>query len=156
MRGPKPMPNSHVEFLLSTSDQHDLFGDFLAESHADEALARLNGADVWARASGRLTEYGPDDWAHLSAEQHSWEQRMVALHTSGAPADGDEAIALAEEQRRTVERWYFTCPPQLHREVIDALLEDPSYRARYEHLAHGTAEFLRTAVHANAERASDA
>jgi hypothetical protein len=157
MRGPKPLPSSQVEFLRSTrEEQHDLFGDFLAESHPDEALARWSGADVWAQASGRLTEYGPDEWASIASEQHAWEARLVRLHMSGAAPDGDAAVALAEEQRQAVERWYFTCPPQLHREIIEALLDDTGFHDRYESLAGGTAEFLRTAVHANADRSATA
>jgi len=151
---PKRLPSSHVEFLLSTRDQHDLFGDYLPESYADEALARWNGADVWAHASGRLTEYGVDEWTQIAGEQHDWEGRVVALLRAGGAADGADALALAEEHRRSVERWYFTCPPQLHREIFDALLDDGSFRRRYETLAEGTAEFLRTAVHANADRAT--
>jgi hypothetical protein len=153
MPGPKPLPSSHVEFLLSTREQHDLFGDFLPESHADEDTARWSHVDVWAQASGRMGEYGQDEWTDIAAEQHDWERRVVLLHASGEPASGDAAADLAEEQRQSIERWYFTCPPQLHREIIDALLADPGFRTRYDGLAAGTAEFIRTAVHANADRA---
>jgi hypothetical protein len=153
--GPKPLPSSHIEFLLSTREQHDLFGDFLPPSYADEALARWSGADVWASASGRLTEYGLEEWAEIAAEQHVWERRVAHLHTSGAPCDGDEAVAVAEQQRKWIEHWYFTCPPALHREIIDALLDDASFHTRYEGLAAGTAEFIRAAVHANAARATE-
>lgn len=146
------MPSSHIEFLLSTREQHDLFGDFLPGSYADEAVARWSGADVWAQASGRLTEYGLDEWTTIAAEQADWERRVVLEHTSGGRPDGDTAVALAEEQRQTIERWYFTCPARLHRDIIDALLEDASFWTRYEGLATGTADFLRAAVHANAER----
>ena len=44
--------------------------------------------------------------------------------------------------------------PRRRREIIDALLEDASFRTGYDELASGTAEFLRTAVHANADRAA--
>lgn len=154
MSGPKRLPISHIEFLLSTRVQQDLSGEFQPEAHADEAPARWAGTDVWAQASGRLTEYGPEEWAQIAAEQHEWERRVVHLHTSGGAADGDDALALAEEQRKSVERWYFTCPPELHREIIDALLDDASFRTRYDRLATGTAEFIRSAVHANADRAA--
>jgi len=148
------MPTSKIEFLLSTREQHDLFGDYLPESYADEATARWSHTEVWVHASGRTGEYGLDDWTDIAAEQHDWERRVVLLRATGEPADGDAAADLAEEQRRSIERWYFTCPPELHCEIIDALLADPSFRTRYEDLASGTAEFIRAAVQANADRAA--
>ena len=146
------MPTSKIEFLLSTRDQHDLFGDFLPDSSADDPTARWSHTNVWAQASGRMGEYGPDDWTDIAAEQHDWERRVVLLRASGEPADGPAAADLAEEQRRSIERWYFTCPPVLHRVTIDALLADPSFRTRYDALAPGTADFIRSAVHTNAAR----
>jgi len=154
MPGPKPLPGSHIEFLLSTRDQNDLLGDFLPGSSADDAAGRWRHVDVWAQASGRVSEYGLDERTQIAADQHDWERQVVHLVTSGGPPDGDEAVELAEQQRLGIERWYFTCPPELHREIIGALLEDASFRTGYDELASGTAEFLRTAVHANADRAA--
>lgn len=150
MPRPKRLPSSHIEFLLSTRKQHDAVVAFLPQSPADASVARWSGVEVWAQASGRLTELGPDEWTQIAAEQDDWERRVVYLLTSGGAPDGDEAVALAEEQRRAIERWYFTCPAGLHLEIINALLEDPSFCRRYDDLASGTAEFIRTAVRTNA------
>lgn len=154
MPGPKPLPSSHIDFLLSTREQRELLDDLLPASGHEETVARWGHADVWAQASGRVGEYGLDEWTQVVAEQHDWERRLAQLVTSGGAADGEPAVTLAEEQRLGIERWYFTCPAELHREIIDALLEDAGFRARYDGLADGTAGFLRIAVHTNADRAA--
>ena len=144
------MPSQQIDYLLSTRAQ--------PASDDDETTAPVTGwcdpwggTDVWAYASGRLSDYSPEEWAQIAAGQQEWQRRVVELLEAGASADGEAARALAEEQRRWIERWYFTCPPQLHREVTDALLQDASVQLRYEALAPGAAGFIRAAVHANAD-----
>lgn len=154
MSRPRPLPGQRIEFLLSTREQHDLFGDVVPASYARDARSRWGETDVWAAASGRVNDYTLDEWMAIAADQQDWERRVVALLASGARADGEDAIALAEEHRSAIERWYFTCPPQLHREIMDSLLDDPSFRVRYEGLASGTADFLRAAVQASSARAA--
>ena len=148
------MPTSKIEFLLSTREQHDLFGDFLPESTPDETTARWSHTDVWAQASGRhgrVRSRRVDRTSPPSSTTGSGESCCCTRRADRPTAT--PAADLAEEQRQSIERWYFTCPPELHREIIDALLADPSFRTRYDGLATGTAEFIRTAVHANAARA---
>lgn len=154
MPRPKPMPGHRIDFLLSTRDRHDLLDDVLPEPGADEDTGSWGHSDVWAAASGRVGQYALDEWMDIAAEQQDWERRVVELHTSGGPADGAAAVSLAEEHRAGIERWYFTCPPQLHGEIMDALLDDASFALRYDGLAAGTADFIRQAVQANAARAT--
>ncbi len=147
---PRPMPSGRIEFLLSTRERHDPLAEYergRGDAGADDGWDR---SDVWAYASGRVGDYAPEQWVEVSAGQHAWEHRLVELLQSGASPSGAAAVALAEEQREWIERWYFTCPRELHREVIDALLDDASFRLRYDGLASGAADFIRCAVAANA------
>jgi hypothetical protein len=109
--------------------------------------------EVWARAAGRMADLQADDWTEIVSEHHRWEEGVVELVVAGESPTGLAAMALAEEHRRSIERRYFTCPPALHRELVEALHADPGLRTRYERLAPGTADFIRAAVTANATRA---
>lgn len=156
MPRPKPMPGHRIDNLLSMRAKHDLCDeDSSPELPADEATNQWAHSDVWAAASGRVAEYALEQWMAIAAEQQDWERRVIALHAAGGPAEGSAAMALAEEQRVWIERWYFTCPPELHREITEALLDDPSFRLRYDGLASGADEFLRVAVSSNAARAAN-
>lgn len=147
------MPSQQIDYLLSTRAHPGVDSDEIAPPEASRIDDPWRGCDVWAFASGRLDDYSPEQWAEIAAGQRDWERQLIALVTAGAAADGGAAIALAEEHRRWVERWHFTCPPQLHREIVDALLGDASFRLRYDGLATGAAQFLQGAVRANADRA---
>lgn len=143
-------------FLISTAEQHELFGDFLPSSFWQEAARRWSGTPQWEDAAGRVIEYGLLEWQEIRAEQADWEQRLVRLLTAGEPAGGAAAMDLAEEQRRHVDRWYFTCTPEQHTRITRYLLDDASFRTRYESHAHGAARYLHDAAVANAARAAAA
>lgn len=154
MPKPKRLPPEQVDHLLSTRDHELPFGNSAADLGMPDSTARWSHSRVWAMAAGRVGELGTDDWADIAAEQRDWERQVGLLHASGADADGAQAADLVEEHRRSIERWYFICPPQLHAEVVAALLEDAGFRDRFDRHAPGAAEFIRSATAANAARGS--
>jgi len=154
MSRPRPLPGQRIEFLLSTREQAARPDVLTSAVLAGEGREVWGETDVWAAASGRASDHTMEQWREIAGEQSDWERRVVDLHLAGEPAGGEAAMVLAEEHRAAIERWYFTCPPLLHREVMDALLDDVSFRSRYDGLADGTADFLRAAVHASAARAA--
>ncbi|ADD41332.1 TipAS antibiotic-recognition domain-containing protein [Stackebrandtia nassauensis] len=140
-------------FLLSRAEQHDIFGDFLPHSYLDEAEAKWGDTASWAETAERVLEYGIVEWQEIRAEQEDWEVRCVRVITSGAAPDGAEAMDLMEEQRLMVEKWFHPCSHAHHVMLVTTLLDDASFRARYEGLTHTMPGFLRDAVKANAARA---
>jgi hypothetical protein len=61
-------------------------------------------------------------------------------------------MAVAEAHRRHISRWFYDCPPSMHRGLGDMYAADPRFTAHYEQRAAGLAEYVRDAVHANADR----
>jgi len=141
-----------MEFLINTSEQHELFGDFLPPAYGAEAARRWGRTPEWARSAERVLGYALTEWQEIRGEQEDVERRLVRLLTDGEPADGAAAMGVAEEHRRHVDRWFGPCPPEQHVRIAEFILADPSFHARYEGLARGAARYLRDAAVANAAR----
>lgn len=141
-----------MEFLINTSEQHELFGDFLPVSYGAEAQRRWGHTPEWAEASERMSGYALTEWQEIRAEQEEVEGRLVRLLTGGCPAGGVAAMDAAEAHRQHVDRWFHTCPPAGHVRLAEFICADPSFHARYEGLARGAAAYLRDAAVANASR----
>ncbi len=73
----------------------------------------------------------------------------------GAAPDSDEAMALAEEHRRSIETFY-DCGYPMHRGLGDMYVQDERFAKTYNDVAPGLAQWLRDAIHANADRAEAA
>jgi hypothetical protein len=143
---------SSMPFLISTVEQHDLFGDFLPASYAREAEQRWSATPEWHCATGRVADYGLIEWQEIQVEQADWERRLVYLLTERSPATGEAAMDLAEEHRRQIERWLHPCSPEHHVRIAEFIFGDASFRTRYDGLARGAARYVRDAIHANAVR----
>lgn len=139
-----------MEFLVNTGEQQELFGDFLPGRYGAEAARRWGHTPEWTEAAKRVLGYGLIEWQEIRAEQEDVETRLVRLLTDGEPADGARAMAVAEEHRRGIGRWFYPCPPAQHVRIAEFVLSDPSFRARYEGLARGAAQYLHDAAVANA------
>jgi DNA-binding transcriptional MerR regulator len=147
------MEAQNVGISLTPEERFEVFGDWLPEDYAAEAEQRWGDTDAYRQSQRRTAAYTKADWLRIKAEGEDIEQRLVAALRAGVAADSPEAMDLAEEYRQHIRRWYYDCTYKIHRGLGDMYVVDERFRARYEAIASGLAEFLRDAIHANAVRA---
>ena len=104
------------------------------------------------RRQRRTRSHSKEDWVRIKAEADDVHDRFAAALRDGVPADSEPAMDLAEEHRQHVGRWFYDCPPQLHAALGRMYVEDERFTATYEGIAPGLAEYVSTAVQANAAR----
>jgi MerR family transcriptional regulator, thiopeptide resistance regulator len=144
------MEAQKVGISLTPEERFEVFGDFDPDAYADEAEQRWGGTDAYASSQQRVSRYGKEDWARLKAETADWGARLAALQAAGAPADGPDAMELAEEHRQSISRWFYECTYEIHTGLADMYLADERFTAHYEAIAPGLARYLHDAIHANA------
>ena len=136
---------------LTPEERREIFGDDLPEEHEQEARERWGETDAWQESRRRTSTFTADDWRAVKAESRAVEAELVACLAAGEPADGPRARAAAERHRQHVGRWFYDCLPQMHRALAQMWVDDERFRAHYEELAPGLAQYARGAVVANAE-----
>ncbi|MEV4761992.1 MerR family transcriptional regulator [Micromonospora chokoriensis] len=144
------MEASKLNIQLTPEERFEVFGDFNPEDHEAEAEQRWGGTDAYRESNRRASRYTKEDWLRIKAENEDWGRRIVAVLASGAPADGPEAMELAEEHRQLISRWFYECSYEIHTGLADMYLADERFTAHYENIAPGLAAYLNEAIHANA------
>ncbi|MGW4461201.1 MerR family transcriptional regulator [Micromonospora sp. NPDC004704] len=144
------MEAKKVGIQLTPEERFEVFGDFDPDEHAAEAEQRWGGTDAYRESNRRAGQYSKDDWLRNKAENEDWGRRFVALMDSGAPSDSPGAMALAEEHRQLISRWFYECTYEIHTGLADMYLADPRFTAYYENIAPGMTAYLCGAIHANA------
>ncbi|MER7889249.1 MerR family transcriptional regulator [Micromonospora sp. NPDC094482] len=144
------MEASKMNIRLTPEERFEVFGDFDPDAHAEEAEQRWGGSDAYRESNRRVSRYGKEDWLRIKEESEDWGRRIVALMSTGAPADSPAAMELAEEHRQIIGRWFYECSYEVHTGLADMYLADERFTAHYENQAPGLAAYLHEAIHANA------
>ena len=139
---------------LTKEEQRELFGDGFSDDYAEEAQERWGDTDAWKQSQARTSRYTKADWEQIKAAQEANGADFVAAMEAGEPADSEAAMDAAEESRRIIERWFYDLTPDFHRNLGDMYVADPRFTKTYEDIKPGMAQFVRDAIHANADRSA--
>ncbi len=138
---------------MTDDDMRELFGERFDDYQA-EAEQKWGDTDAWKESQRRAKSYGTEDWIRIKAEGEAVEKALADAFRAGLPADSREAMDAAEQHRLQVNRWFYDCPPDFHRNLGDMYVSDPRYKATYDETfgLPGLARYCRDAIHANADR----
>ena len=148
----KEMEARQMGISLTPEERFELFGDGFSDEYQAEAEERWGDTDAWAQSQRRTSAYTKDDWVAIKDEVTGVERRFAEALRSGVPADSAPAMDLAEEHRQHITRWFYDCPPEMHAGLGRMYVEDERFTAHYEQIAPGLAQYVSTAVQANAAR----
>jgi len=141
---------------LTRQEQKELFGDGFSDDYADEAQQRWGETEAWQQSQKRTSQYTRQDWAQVKAEMDATNSAFTAAMDAGLPATSAKAMDTAERHRLHIRRWFYDLTPDLHRRLGDTYLTDPRSTKNYEGIRAGMAQYVRDAIHANADRSDGA
>jgi len=100
-----------------------------------------------------LSRTSPADLQARKAEQDAIEAGLVAALESGAPADSAAVQGFMRRQHAWVAAWWGAAPNKPSFTGLGRMyVEGPEFRARYDTVAPGLAEYLAEAMRVAAER----
>jgi MerR family transcriptional regulator, thiopeptide resistance regulator len=148
----KEMEARAMGIPLSPEERFEVFGEFDPDRYEEEVQERWGETDAYKESKRRTSSYGKDDWLRIKAEGEDVEARFAAALRDGVPADSERAMDIAEEHRQQISRNFYDCPPEMHAGLGRMYVEDERFTAHYERIVPGLAEYVSTAVQANAAR----
>jgi MerR family transcriptional regulator, thiopeptide resistance regulator len=138
---------------LTSNEQKEVFGDSLFEEHAEEAEKRWGQTQAWQDSQKRMSERTKKDWTRIQAEVEESNAAFAAAMDAGLLATSAQSMDAAEQHRLHIQRWFYDITPEFHRNLGDMYIADPRFTKNYENIRPGMAQYVRDAVHANADRA---
>ena len=137
---------------LTPEERFEVFGEQDPAQYDAEVEERWGETDAYKQSKRRTSAYTKDDWVRIKAEGEDVEARFAAALAAGVPADSEQAMDIAEEHRQQITRNFYDCPPEMHAGLGRMYVEDERFTAHYEEIAPGLAQYVSTAVQANAAR----
>jgi DNA-binding transcriptional MerR regulator len=148
----KEMEARTMGISLTPEERFEVFGDNDPSQYDAEVEERWGETDAYRESRRRTSSYTKDDWLRIKAEGADVERRFAEAMRAGAAPDSAQAMDLAEEHRQHISRWFYDCPPEMHAGLGRMYVEDERFTAHYEEVAPGLAQYVSTAVQANAAR----
>ena len=127
-----------------------MFDGFDHSQYEEEVKERWGHTDAYRESARRAAEYGEADWAKIKAESEQIVADFVGLMRAGEPAGAEPARAVAERHRQQISQWFYSCSPEMHRNLGEMYVADPRFTRTYEQQAAGLADYVRDAIAANA------
>jgi MerR family transcriptional regulator, thiopeptide resistance regulator len=137
---------------LTPEERFEVFGDWSPDDYAEEARERWGDSDAYVQSQRRAAAYTKDDWIRIKREGEDIDRRFVSALEADLPPDSEDVMAIAEAHREQITRYFYDCSHAMHRGLAELFVSDPRFRARYEEIAPGLAEFVGAALRANADR----
>ncbi|MDQ3430844.1 MAG: MerR family transcriptional regulator [Actinomycetota bacterium] len=137
---------------LSKEEQRELFGDSFSDDHAQEAEQRWGDTEAWRQSQRRTSQYTKQDWQQIKVEADAINTAFVEVKRTGEPVTGEAAMEAAEQHRQHIHERFYELPHAMHRGLGDMYVSDQRFTKTYEDLESGLAQFVRDAIHANADR----
>ena len=141
---------------MNRTEMFEGLEEFDHEQYRDEVEQRWGDTDAYRESMRRTRRYGTGDWARIRAEGEAVVARLADLMAAGGRAAGGAAMDLAEQHRCHIDRWFYPCSREMHRNLADLYTADPRFQEYFEKRAEGLAVFVRNAIRANAQRAGGA
>ena len=127
-----------------------LFDGFDPSLYEDEVKQRWGESDAYKESARRTSEYTKADWERYKAESHAIMSDAAKIFCSGAAADGDDAMAVAERHRLSIDRWFYPCSPAIHAGLADMYEADVRFVDNIDQYATGLTAWWAAAIRANA------
>jgi DNA-binding transcriptional MerR regulator len=137
---------------LTKQEQQELFGEGYSDEYAAEAEQRWGDTDGWRQSQERTSGYSKRDWVAIKAEMDAVNTAFVAAKRAGLTADSVPAMDAAERHRQHIHDRFYDLSHEFHRNLGDMYLADPRFTKTYDDQEPGLAQYVRDAIHANADR----
>lgn len=150
----KAMEAHQMGIRLTPEERLEVFDSFDPDAHSDEVQERWGDTEAYQESARRTARYTKADWLRIKAEGAAINDRFVAAMQAGVPADGEDAMDAAEAHRRHISDAYYPCSTEMQVGFAEMYIADPRFKANYERVATGLAQYVHDAIVANAARQS--
>jgi DNA-binding transcriptional MerR regulator len=135
---------------LDPNEMLEVFGEHDPTQYAQEAQERWGDTDAFRESHRRTSSYTKEDWQRLGAESEAIEAELADCLRAGEPSDGGRAKGAAERHRAHIDAWFYPCSHEMQARLAEMYVQDPRFRAHYDDIEAGLAEYVRDAIDANA------
>jgi DNA-binding transcriptional MerR regulator len=135
--------------MLTNKELYEGFDDQTIERYEQEAKTNWGGTDAYEQSRRRVRAMSKEQWQAVKTRGEEITLAFVALYKAGKSPDGPEAMEVCASWAGHLKAFYDPTPEMI--EGLGAMYADhPDFRATYEKIAPGLADWLKPVMAAYA------
>ncbi len=138
--------------ILDAEDMLEVFGEFDPKEYEKEAGDRWGETDAYKESARRTARYTKADWQRFKDESDAISAAIVNAMDAGLPAGSVDAMDAVERHRLQIDTRFYPCSYEMHCGLAEMYMADQRFKANYEKVREGMAQYVHDAILANAAR----
>lgn len=134
---------------MQPDDVKQLFDGFDPSQYEDEVKERWGNTDAYKESARRTKTYGKAEWTKIQADWSAIYGAIANHMKAGAPVTDPAVQALVDEHRAHIDRWFYPCSREFHKNLGAMYVADPRFTANLDKVAPGFAKYLSDAIAAS-------
>lgn len=118
--------------------------------YANETKERWGDTDTYKESARRTSAYSEADWERMQIEARAAVDILLHAMKAGDAPDSEAAMAGAEAHRLHIDKWFYPVTYEMHSMLADMYVTDGRFRAHYDDISEGLAQYVHDAILANA------
>lgn len=137
---------------MKPEEVKSMFEGFDPSQYEEEAKQRWGHTDAYKESARRTKQYSKADWDRYKQEAQAVAERIAERMRTGASPTDAAVQAAVEEHRLLIDRWFYPCSVEMHKNLGKLYVDDPRFTANLDKVAPGYARFLSDAIAASREQ----
>lgn len=151
----KTLASLNGGFHMTKEEMFEVFGGFDPSQYETEVQERWGDTDAYKESTRRAQQYTKADWQRFAKESEEIGSAIAQLMDEGVQPTDERAMNAVERHRLQVDQWFYPCSRQFHAQLGKMYIADERFRATYENIRPGMAQYVHDAIQANLAREGD-
>jgi DNA-binding transcriptional MerR regulator len=134
---------------MQPDDVKKMFDGFDHSQYEAEAEQRWGNTEAFKESARRTKNYGPTEWQQIKDDWANIYAEMAALMKANAAITDARVQALVEQHRQHIDRWFYPCSKEMHRNLGAMYVADPRFAENIDKAGAGLAQYLSDAIAAS-------
>jgi DNA-binding transcriptional MerR regulator len=134
---------------MQPDDIKSMFEGFDHATYEAEARDRWGDSDTYKESARRTKSYGKAEWDQIKRDWAAIYADLATHLAANTPVTDARVQAVVERHRQHLERWFYPCSTELHKNLGAMYVADPRFAANIDKTAPGLAQYLSDAIAAS-------
>lgn len=134
---------------MQPDDVKKMFDGFDHSQYEAEAEQRWGNSEAFKESTRRTKKYGPAEWQQIKDQWAAIYSALADLMNANVAVTDTRVQALVEQHREHIDRWFYPCSKEMHKNLGAMYVADPRFAANLDKTGPGFAQYLSDAIAAS-------